>query len=255
MSILRLTLPATTSPDSTTRRESLRLPFFLALEEWAAARIKSLGSQDAVFFAWHQGPDTVICGRNQDIALEVDADHCRREGIDIVRRRSGGGAVVADAGNIMFSYVAPLHTDVETFFHDYSLMLARALRQLGYDAVASGRNDICISGRKVSGGAFYNPLPGMGIAHSTMLVDAPSPHILAALTPSRAKLESHGVKSVSARISSLREHGCTDTPEELAEKICSSICTGVPIELDEKILDEIRSIEARYYNPEFLRLN
>lgn len=255
MSILRLTLPAETHPGSSTRSESLRLPFFLALEEWAARRLKAQGANDALFFAWRQGPDTVICGRNQDIPLEVDMNHCRREGIDIVRRRSGGGAVVADAGNIMFSYIAPLQENVETFFHAYSEMLAYALRQLGFAAEATGRNDICIAGRKVSGGAFYTPLPGMGIAHSTMLVDAPAPRMLAALTPSRAKLESHGVKSVSARISSLRENGCHDSPEQLAQRICDLVCTGPALALDENTLNEIRSLEARYYNPEFLRLN
>ena len=79
-----------------------RLPFYLAAEEWAARVLPP----DDYFFAWRVAP-TVICGRNQDMAAEVDLDYCRTHGIDVVRRRSGGGCVYADRNNWMFSYITP----------------------------------------------------------------------------------------------------------------------------------------------------
>lgn len=134
------------------------------MEEWAA---RSLPAAE-YFFSWRVEP-TVICGRNQEIDKEVDLDYCRREGIDVVRRRSGGGCVFADMDNFMFSYICP-GDEITVTFARYTTMIADALCKLGLDARATGRNDIVIGERKVSGNAFYH-LPGRCIAHGTMLYD------------------------------------------------------------------------------------
>lgn len=175
------------------------LPFYLALEEWVAMHLPS----GEYFFTWIVDP-TVICGRNQDMALEVDLDYCRARGIDVCRRRSGGGTVYADRHNIMISYITP-HTEVAGTFGQYSALVAGQLRAMGIDAVPSGRNDITVGGRKISGGAYYR-MPGRSIMHSTMLYDTDIAVMLKAITPSRAKLESKQVKSVASRMTCAREH-------------------------------------------------
>lgn len=162
-----------------------RLPFFLALEEWVARRMPA----GDYFFSWQVDP-TVICGRNQEIDKEVNLEYCRSHGIDVVRRRSGGGCVFADRQNFMFSFITASDMVVEVFAA-YTEMIAAALRKVGIDATSTGRNDITIGGKKVSGNAFYH-LPGRSIAHGTMLYDFDPVHISNAITPSKAKLESKG---------------------------------------------------------------
>ena len=76
------------------------LVFYLALEEFVAREIEG-----EAFFVWRVDP-TVIIGRNQDLEAEVNMDYCREHGVEVVRRKSGGGCVYSDKGNIMISYIS-----------------------------------------------------------------------------------------------------------------------------------------------------
>ena len=223
-----------------------RLPFFLATEEWVA---RNLPAGD-YFFSWQVDP-TVICGRNQDILKEVDMDYCRENGIDVVRRRSGGGAVFADRENFMFSYITD-GDDITGEFARYTEMIAQALRRLGIEAEPTGRNDITIQGRKVAGNAFYH-IPGRCIAHGTMLYNFDPVHISKALTPSRAKLESKGVKSVQSRITCLKQEGISLAPEDFESYMIRSITDSDPYILSAADIAEIERIEETYYAPSFLK--
>lgn len=222
-----------------------RLPFYLAMEEWVARRLPP----DEYFFAWRVAP-TVICGRNQDMEREVDLDFCRSHGIDVVRRRSGGGAVLADMDNLMFSYITPGDEITSTFSH-YTTLIASMLRTLGMEAEATGRNDIMVKGRKVAGNAFYH-LPGRCIVHGTMLIDFDAALMASALTPSRAKLESKAVVSVPSRVTSLRAEGLDMTPGELADYARRHLCSS-EYRLTPDDVREVELIEQTYYDPAFLR--
>ncbi|RKV70735.1 MAG: lipoate--protein ligase family protein, partial [Alloprevotella sp.] len=141
-----------------------KLSFYLATEEFLARHT----DLDECFFMWQVRP-TVIFGRNQLIENEVNLDYCREHGIETYRRKSGGGCVYADMNNIMFSYVN--HGENITFTFDrYINMVVDVLRELGVEAYTSGRNDILIDGKKVSGNAFYH-IPHRNIVHGTMLFD------------------------------------------------------------------------------------
>ena len=102
----------------------------------------------------------------------------------------------------MMSYIAP-RIDVLGTFADYTARVCAALGSLCLDAAVSGRNDITVGGKKVSGTAFYH-LPGRSIVHGTMLYDTNFENMMNAITPSRAKLESNMVKSVESRITTLK---------------------------------------------------
>ncbi|MGM9696213.1 MAG: biotin/lipoate A/B protein ligase family protein, partial [Alloprevotella sp.] len=80
--------------------EGKRAPFYLAAEEYIAHNLPA----DDYLFTWQIGP-TVVMGRHQVAHLEVDLDFCRAEGIDVIRRKSGGGCIFADYNNIMVSRV------------------------------------------------------------------------------------------------------------------------------------------------------
>ena len=176
-----------------------RLTFFLAAEEYLA---RSAGEE--LFFTW-QSPPTVICGRNQVIENEVNLEYCREHGIEVVRRKSGGGCVYSDAGNVMLSYITP-DTGVETAFARFLEMVAAALRELGFAAVTTAHNDILIGDRKVSGNACF-ALPNATIVHGTMLYDLDFDALEKATTPSAEKLGKHGVQSVRQRVVNLKSLG------------------------------------------------
>lgn len=232
------------SIDKSEEKVNRRLGFYLAMEEYLATHRKETG----LFFMWQVNP-TVICGRNQEVELETDLDYCRREGIEIVRRKSGGGCVFADQSNVMFSYIAD-STDVRSTFSEYTGRVASMLRELGLDATDNSRNDILIGDRKVSGCAFYH-LPGRSIVHGTMLYDTDGRHIANALTPSRAKLNSKGVKSVASRITTVREHLPGLSLEDFKRHSRENLCGDREIILTRDELKSIEEIERTYYDPDW----
>lgn len=225
-------------------RRQRRLPFFLAMEEWVAKRLDACN----YIFTWIVAP-TVICGRNQDIEKEVNLPYCRQHGIDVVRRRSGGGCVYADHNNIMISFITP-DTDVETTFAQFTNRIAGQLRAIGINAEATGRNDIMVEGRKISGNAFLH-LPGRSIIHGTMLYDTDPESMRNAITPSRAKLESKRVLSVENRVITAHELLPDMTINVFHNALLSGLITGQYLMSDADIR-EVEAIEQEYYRPKWL---
>ena len=230
--MIHITLPAGTEPR--------RLPFYLSMEEWVAKNLKA----DDYFFTWIV-PPTVICGRNQMMDAEINMQYCAAEGIDMCRRKSGGGAVYADFDNVMISLITSDTESVEATFARFAKMLASALCALGISAESSGRNDVLIGGRKVSGGAFLH-LPERSIAHSTMLFSTNMQHMLRAITPAKAKLESKQVKSVESRITTVAEHSPGLTIERLRAHIID-FCSESSIALTPQQVKEIERTEMATY--------
>ena len=246
--------------------EPRRLTFYLAMEEYAAktfsdSPLKGEGKEPSeqevsplrgdlegsFFFLWQVEP-TVIFGRHQVIENEVNIDYCREHGIQFYRRKSGGGCVYADKGNVMMSYITR-SDQVTSTFREYMQMVCGMLRQLGLEATSTEHNDVLIGGKKVSGNAYYH-LPGRSIVHGTMLFDTDMDNMLQAITPPRQKLDKHGVQSVRQRITLLKEH--TDISIEefkrfAIEKLCSD-----SLMLTEEDVRNIEAIERSYLDSEFI---
>lgn len=231
-----------------TESRERRLPFFLAMEEWIAANMPP----GEWFFTWRVKP-TVIFGRNQEPDKEVDLEYCREKGIEVYRRKSGGGCVYADMDNVMMSFVSSIGSgaDVASRFSHYTELLAAMLRGLGLDARATGRNDVTIADRKVSGNAFYHLPGGKCISHGTMLFSTDMSNILRAITPSRAKLESNKVKSVASRITTISEH-LPDMKIEDFVKYAEESLTDGAVTLSPSQISEVEEIERGYYEPAWL---
>lgn len=192
--------------------------FYLAMEEYVA---RCVPGDDCLFY-WQVGP-SVIFGRNQVIAAEVDTDYCREHGISLFRRKSGGGCVYADMGNVMFSYITG-GDNVGFTFNRYIMMMVLMLRRMGVKADATGRNDIVVDGRKVSGNAFYR-LRGRDIVHGTMLYDTDMENMAHAITPPAEKLAAGGVASVRARVGLLKDYLAMGI-DEFKAAARSELCDG-----------------------------
>ncbi len=217
--------------------------FYLAMEEFVARHVEG----DA-FFMWQVEP-SVVFGRNQLIDTEVNIAYCRQHGISTYRRKSGGGCIYADEGNVMMSYITDSDYGVGFTFNRYTGLVVLALQRMGIDARATGRNDIVIDGRKVSGTAFYRT-DGRSIVHGTMLYDTCMDNMVGAITPSDTKLQSKGVESVRQRIALLKDY--TDVSlSEFVDHVRATLCDS-EIVLSAADIEEIERIEAEYLTDEFV---
>lgn len=229
-----------------------RAPFYLAAEEWIARNLP----EDDYLFTWQLGR-TVVMGRNQVAHQEVNLDFCRKHEIDVIRRKSGGGAIFADEGNIMMSLITP-RGKVEEIFREYADTEAEGLRRLGADVEVHGRNDVILMGKgKICGNAFYH-LANRSIVHGTMLYDTDPDLMQGALHSNPQKLVAKGVQSIRARVGVLK--GMLNAPEGLSEQQeigwlrgqLREMLTDRSVTLKESDVREIQEIEQSYYEEDFL---
>lgn len=167
----------------------------LAVED---ALLRSLGEQTAILYLW-QNKHTVVIGSGQNAWGECHTQLLEREGGTLARRSSGGGAVYHDLGNLNFSFIVPRE--------DYAVerqlaVVLDAVRLVGIDAEASGRNDLTANGRKFSGNAF-RLLKDSALHHGTLLVDVDMAMLPRYLNVAPDKLKAKGVKSVPSRVINL----------------------------------------------------
>ena len=221
------------------------LSFYLAMEEYVA---RCLDEPDCFFF-WQVAP-SVIFGRNQVAENEVNLDYCRKHGIEVYRRKSGGGCVYADRDNLMLSFITS-EGNVGFAFNRFVNMVLLVLRKLGVEAVGTAHNDILIDGKKVCGTACYH-VAGKSIIHSTMLYDTNMQHMTEAITPSREKLQKKGIDSVRQRITLLKDYTAL-TLGELKTMICETLCDG-ELQLSTADVTAIERIEQDYLREDFIKL-
>ena len=212
------------------------LAFYLAMEEYVAKTIEG-----EAFFVWQSGP-TVIFGRNQVLEDEVNLDYCHQHGIEVIRRKSGGGCVYSDKGNIMISFISR-RGDVSEVFDRFLSALTSCLCGFGVNAVRSGRNDVLVEGRKVSGNAFHQ-LPDRSIVHGTLLHSIDLDAMQQALLPPVEKLRRHGVGSVRQRVMNLGDI-LPLSIEEVINALVRYFCSDELI-LDDRQVSEIEAKENNY---------
>ena len=227
-------------PETHTNR---RLSFYLAMEEYVARHVADVDS----FWMWQVEP-SVIFGRNQLMANEVNVDYCREHNISMYRRKSGGGCVYADHDNVMLSYVSPGEA-VGLAFNRFVQMVLLVLRRMGIEAVGTSRNDVLIGDRKVCGTACYQ-VSGHSIVHSTLLYDTNMEHMTQAITPGPEKLQAKGIQSVRQRITLLKDH-TTLTLDEVKQLFRTTLCTDERM-LTASELEAIEQLEQEYLKKEFI---
>lgn len=176
-------------------------PYFnMAFDEYC---LESLPIDEPVFYLWQNRP-AVIIGFNQEVNTEVNLDYLRANGIELVRRVTGGGAVYHDLGNLNYTIVGRSE-NLERDYPEYAGLLMKALQSLGVPATLSGRNDILVEGKKVSGFA-KRVCKNRLMVHGTLMYQVDVDVLTHVLNPSPTKLQSKGVSSVRSRVANLREY-------------------------------------------------
>ena len=178
----------------------------LATDEFILEKYRR-GEMTGVTLYFYVNSNAVIIGRNQNAWRECSLDRMRADGVQLVRRHTGGGAVYHDEGNLNFSFITDeKHYDKERF----TRIILSAVKSLGIDAEANGRNDLTVNGFKFSGCAFALRGVARGM-HGTLLVSADLEKLPKYLVPSQRKLAAKGIKSVRARVKNLSEFAPVDT--------------------------------------------
>ncbi|WP_028552614.1 lipoate--protein ligase [Paenibacillus sp. UNC451MF] len=172
----------------------------LALEEYA---LRNLPIENDYLLFYINKP-SIIIGKNQNTAEEVNRDYVEANGVHVVRRLSGGGAVYHDLGNLNFSFIT--RDDGKSFsnYRKFTEPVVQALHQLGVQAELSGRNDIQVGERKVSGNAQFST-KGRMFTHGTLMLDSQIENVVSALNVNPLKIQSKGFKSVRSRVANISE--------------------------------------------------
>jgi lipoate---protein ligase len=172
----------------------------LAIEEYA---LKNLDINETYLLFYINEP-SIIIGKNQNSVEEINTEYVESNGIHVVRRLSGGGAVYHDLGNLNYSFITKDDGDSFHNFRKFTEPVIAALKQMGVNAELSGRNDILAEGRKISGNAQFSTR-GRMFTHGTLLFNSEMEHIVSALRVKKDKIESKGIKSVRSRVANISE--------------------------------------------------
>jgi lipoate-protein ligase A len=159
----------------------------IALDEALLLSAEEHDTADEVLRLWGPSQHFVVLGSSSRIADEVKLDDCKAQGIEIVRRTSGGAAIVAGPGCLMYSLVLSLERRPELRAvdraHRFVLeSLATAIGRHVTGVARRGTSDLAIGDRKFSGNSLRMKCRYL-LYHGTMLHDFPLQIVEAWLSP------------------------------------------------------------------------
>ena len=213
-------------------------------------------------YRWN--PSAVSVGFFQSVEAEVNLDACKAEGVDVVRRLTGGGAVFHDSlGEVTYSLIAGedepfIPKDIIRSYEVICGGIINGLQSLGLNASFHAVNDIIIGGKKISGNAQTRRL-GIVLQHGTILVDADLEKMFNLLRVSDKKIRDKMIVSAQQRVTTLKRElskkpSLEDVAESLErgfEKALNLRFTKGSLTKEEMTLAEDLSKE-KYSNPEWI---
>ncbi|HGI4768257.1 TPA: lipoate--protein ligase [Streptococcus agalactiae] len=213
----------------------------VALEAYAFQKLTDI---DEIFILWINEP-AIIIGRHQNTIQEINKEFIDKNGIYVVRRLSGGGAVYHDLNNLNYTIISNNTQEGAFDFQTFSKPVIDTLAKLGVKAEFTGRNDLEINGQKFAGNAqaYYK---GRMMHHGCLLFDVDMSVLGQALKVSKDKIESKGIKSVRARVTNIVDHLSDKiTVQEFSDAILAQVKEEYP-EMDEYVLSdaELSEIQA-----------
>ncbi|MCR4711809.1 MAG: lipoate--protein ligase [Clostridia bacterium] len=220
--------------------------FNLAMEEYF---FEKMDRGQSYFLLW-QNDNTVVVGKYQNTAEEVNQKYVEENGIRVARRLSGGGAVYHDLGNLNFTFITD-QADIDAFnFSVFVVPVINVLKSVGVKAEFNGRNDITIEGCKFSGNSQYMKKSRI-MHHGCIMLDTDLSVVTKALQVKEAKFTSKAAKSVRSRVTTINRHAPAPLGMEAFKRLLKeevfrqgNVETAV---LSPAQLAEIRARRDRFY--------
>jgi lipoate-protein ligase A len=214
----------------------------MALDE---TLLNSVGSTPILrIYGWN--PPAVSIGYFQSIEEEVDVNECKRQNIDVIRRITGGGAVLHDS-EITYSFLTKQYP--QSVIESYELIcdaIIIAINKLGFASRFSPLNDITINGKKVSGNAQTRKKNTL-LQHGTILLDADIDKMFSVLKIPSEKIRDKLIGDARQRITVLNKtfDDMTDALKTgFSEKFCANLVTDT---LTEKERTETKKLIREKY--------
>lgn len=159
---------------------------------------------DEEILLFYINDNSIIIGKNQNTYEEINTNYVDENGIKVVRRFSGGGAVYHDLNVLNFCFITEDDGNSFRDFKKFTQPVIDALHNMGVEgAKLKGRNDLVIGDKKFSGNAMYTK-NGRMTAHGTLMFDSQIDAVVNALRPKKHKLESKGIKSIRSRVTNIK---------------------------------------------------
>ena len=175
-------------------------PFYnLALEEFLLTRY----TEGNVVMLW-QNDNTIVIGRHQNALEEINRQYVEENNIKVVRRNTGGGAVYHDLGNLNYTIIADRTDTNENMMRLFSQSIIDALEELGVKASFSGRNDVMVGEKKISGTA-QKIYKDRVLHHGCILFASDLQNVSRCLNVKNDKFTSKSVKYVRSRVGNVTE--------------------------------------------------
>jgi lipoate-protein ligase A len=209
------------------------------------------------FYGWD--PSAVSIGCFQNLEDEVDVERCKELGIDIVRRRTGGGAVYHDKeGELTYSVICPeamVDKEINAAYRQICGWIVNGLKMVGIIAEFRPINDITVDGKKISGSA-QTRRSGMFTQHGTVLFSVDPEVMFSVLKVDKDKVISKGMANPADQVTSVSSLSKA-TKNEVLAALVYSFAEGKDWYLGQLSQDEIARAEAialeRYGNDVWTR--
>jgi lipoate---protein ligase len=219
----------------------------LALDEYC---VRKLDFENKNYLLFYINEPSIIIGKHQNTIEEINSEYVKKNNIHVVRRVSGGGAVYHDHGNLNFSFLTKYDIKSIHNFKKFTQPVIDTLHDMGINAELSGRNDIIVDGKKISGNAQFSNTKSM-LSHGTLLFDSKLEDVVEALNVKVDKIESKGIKSVRSRVANIKDFLKEDiTIEEFKERIVKKIFEEDPssvYELSDEDWDKVMNLSGEKY--------
>jgi lipoate-protein ligase A len=217
-------------------------PYFnLAAEEYLLKNFT-----EDVFMLW-QSDRAIVVGKHQNALAEINHRYVAENGIKVARRLSGGGTVFHDQGNLNFTFIKHVGQMDQVNFKLFTQPIVEALQKLGLQAYSSGRNDLLLDGKKISGNAEHVYKKRV-LHHGTLLFNSQLQSLKNALKVDQSRFEDKAVQSNRSEVANIA--GFLGQPmaiQEFADFIFEAVKAGFTeakvfqfSETDEKAIRQLR---------------